>query len=300
MHETIVKNLKRVSALVDDNPQLHEQGYPLFNWLELSPIDSCNRSCLFCPKANDSIAPNQSHVMPPILYQRLAKELQDIDYQGTVMLAGYGEPLLSRHIVDMVNTFSKVCNTEITTNGDPLNKRKIIQLLNAGVSKIIVSLYDGPEQIAYFNNLFMEAGATSEHYILRDRWYSEYDNYGLKLTNRAGVLNLGDEVESLQKHACYYPDYMMMVDWNGDVMLCTQDWNRRIKSGNLNFSSLVNVWNSKLLKHYRKRLHAGKRDLSPCNQCNATGTLHGSKQAKIWDNFYDEERIAVINLEGKP
>jgi len=297
MHKTIEKNLKRVSLLVDDEVQISEQGYPLFNWLELSPIDTCNRSCVFCPKVDDSKAPNQPHVMPPILYQRLADELQQLNYQGTVMLAGYGEPLLSKHIVDMVSVFSKICNTEITTNGDPLNKRRIKQLLDAGVGKIIVSLYDGPEQIKDFEELFSSAGAGSERYILRDRWYDESEGYGLKLTNRAGVLEFGDDAKQLQHHACYYPDYMMMVDWNGDVMLCTQDWNRRIKTGNLNFDSLVEVWDSKVQKHYRKHLHAGKRDLPPCNQCNATGTLHGSKQAKMWDDYYGEKIIPITNLE---
>ncbi|WP_028862527.1 radical SAM/SPASM domain-containing protein [Psychromonas aquimarina] len=299
MHKTIEKNLARVSRLVDEDVQLSEQGFPLFNWLELSPIDTCNRSCVFCPKTDPSKAPNQPHVMPPMLYQKLADELKAINYQGTVMLAGYGEPLLSKHIVDMVSVFSAVCNTEITTNGDPLNKRKIQQLLDAGVGKIVVSMYDGPEQIDHYKHLFSQANAPLDSYILRDRWYGESEEYGLKLTNRAGVLSFGEKVEKLHHHPCYYPDYMMMVDWNGDVMLCTQDWNRRIKSGNLSFNSLVEVWQSKLLKRYRSHLHAGKRDLPPCNQCNATGTLHGKKQALLWDDYYADKQINIKIVESE-
>ena len=298
MNKTIEQNLARVSRLVDDKIQMVTQGFPMFNWLELSPIDTCNRKCIFCPKADDSKAPDQPHVMPPALYKRLANELEQLNYQGSVMLAGYGEPMLSKHIVDMTESFAKVCNTEITTNGDPLNKRRIQQLLDAGINKIVVSLYDGPEQIEQMHELFASAAAPKDSYILRDRWYDENESYGLKLTNRAGILNFGEDLSLLKKHPCYYPDYMMMVDWNGDVMLCTQDWNRRIKSGNLNFQSLVDVWQSKLLKRYRRHLHAGNRDLPPCNSCNATGTLHGSKQAQIWDEYYSCKAIPVTVEES--
>ena len=27
---------------------------------------------------------------------------------------------------------------------------------------------------------------------------------------------------------CYYTHYSMMIDWNGDVYLCTQDWQRKV------------------------------------------------------------------------
>lgn len=297
MNETISKNLARVSCLVDDNVQMTKQGFPLFNWLELSPIDTCNRKCIFCPKSNDTKAPDQPHVMPPKLYKKLASELNQIDYQGSVMLAGYGEPLLSKHIVDMTKVFSEVCNTEITTNGDPLNIHKIDQLLDAGVNKIIVSLYDGPEQVEEMKEMFAKAKAPDDSFILRDRWYGKEEDYGLKLTNRAGTLNFGEPSTVMENHACYYPDYMMMVDWNGDVMLCTQDWNRRIKSGNLNFDSLIEIWNAKLLKRYRMHLHSGRRDLPPCNNCNATGTLHGFKQAKVWDEFYSKQSINVVTRD---
>jgi radical SAM protein with 4Fe4S-binding SPASM domain len=297
MNETINKNLARVNRLVDDNVQMTGQGFPLFNWLELSPIDSCNRKCVFCPKADDAQAPDQPHTMPVKLYKKLAEELKNINYQGTVMLAGYGEPMLSKNIMDMTESFSKICNTEITTNGDPLTVRRIRQLLDAGIGKIIVSLYDGPEQITQFHEMFSKANAPKESYILRDRWYGADEDFGLKLTNRAGMLKFGDKAEKLKNHACYYPDYMMMVDWNGDVMLCTQDWNRRIKSGNLNFQTLVEVWQSKMLKRYRSHLHAGRRDLPPCNSCNATGNLHGHLQAKKWDEYYKNGDINVTSLE---
>lgn len=286
VNKTIKKNLERVSLLVDQSVQMHGDNMPLFSWLELSPVDVCNRHCLFCPKGDDDISPNQNHSMPPVLYEKIASELKELKYQGTVMLAGYGEPTLHPGLDDLISAFSAVCNTEITTNGDVLNEARIQGMLSAGIHKIIVSLYDGPEQIERFEALFERANAPKETYILRDRWYDEKQDFGIKLTNRAGAVATGDQVEVDPKHACYYPHYMMMIDWNGDCFLCTQDWNRRIRSGNAMLQSMIEIWDSKILRRYRSHLVRGERDLSPCNKCNADGTLHGEKQAACWTSYY--------------
>jgi len=286
LHKTIKKNLKRVSQLVDQTVQLGRDGMPMFSWLELSPIDVCNRHCLFCPKGDDTIAPNQNNSMPPVLYKKLAAELKALDYQGTVMLAGYGEPALHKGLNDLIKTFASVCNVEITTNGDTLNEARIQGMLSAGIGKIIVSLYDGPEQIEAFEALFERAQAPKDSYILRDRWYDENTDFGLKLTNRGGTIKTGDQVQVDPNHRCYYPHYMMMIDWNGDCFLCTQDWNRRIRSGNLMLETIDEIWGGNMLRRYRTHLGQGKRDLSPCNKCNADGTLHGEKHFEAWKVFY--------------
>ena len=283
--ETLKNSINRIDKLVMNSIKIDDNGLPLPSWIELSPIDICNRACSFCPKSDDSVAPNQNQKMPDQLYLKIAKELKEMGFIGTVMIAGYGEPLLNKDVVNMCNVFSKFCNVEITTNGDPLNEEYIENLYDAGVSKIIISMYDGKHQIEEYNILFKKAGIDSSKYILRDRWYTKEDNYGVKLTNRAGVLNNSEVLENQKE--CFYPFYSMMVDWNGDVFLCTQDWNRRIKTGNLMLNSVYEVWTSKILKKYRTHLSHCKRDLPPCNTCDADGSLHGREYAKIWNSFYE-------------
>ncbi len=284
--ETINKNLERVDKLVEDSVTLAAEGYPLFSWLEISPIDSCNRKCVFCPRSDAEVAPNQNMIMPKMLYEKLAQELKEISYSGTVMLAGYGEPLLSSQIISMTEAFSRVCNTEITTNGDPLTPKVISRLMEAGASKLILSLYDGPQQVEKFSAMFAEAGAPSSFYVFRDRWYTAEENYGVKLTNRSGTVTIGNQrpVDKTQK--CYYPHYSMMIDWNGNVYLCPQDWNRKMIAGNLLYSTLVEVWTSTTLRKYRKSLARGQRDLSPCSKCNADGTLHGLQHVNAWNKYF--------------
>lgn len=284
--QTLKKSINRIDKLVKDSIQVDEKGVPNPSWIELSPIDICNRTCTFCPKSDDSIAPNQNQKMPAKLYQKIAKELEEMDFKGTIMIAGYGEPLLNKDIIEMCKVFSKISNVEITTNGDPLDVNYLQGLFSAGLDKIVISMYDGVHQIKEFDTMFKEAEISKEKYILRDRWYSADENYGVKLTNRAGVLKNNNKIDV--NKACFYPTYSMMVDWNGDVFLCTQDWNRRIKSGNLMLQTVGEVWRSQILKKYRTHLMDGSRDLPPCSSCDANGTLHGKEYAVLWKKYYEK------------
>jgi radical SAM protein with 4Fe4S-binding SPASM domain len=286
--KTLENSIKRKSKFIDHNTQFYNR-IPLMNWIEISPIDACNRKCVFCPKSDDQIAPDTFKTMKNETIEKLSKELREIDYKGTVVFAGYGEPLLDKNIFKKISLLSDICNVEITTNGDPLNKNNILKLIKSGIHKIVVSLYDGPEQIEQFKKLFLESGVSDDKYVLRDRWYKEDDGWGLMVTNRAGTLNL--ENKNLPKKTtstCYYTHYSMMIDWNGNCYLCTQDWNRKVISGNITKQNIIDIWNSDILKKFRSDLVSGKRINSPCKNCNAFGLMHGEKHAKAWDDYYNK------------
>ena len=125
---------------------------------------------------------------------------------------------------------------------------------------------------------------SSNDYILRDRWHDESLSYGVKLTNRTGNVTSGmqDSIESIKP--CYYPSYSLSIDWNGDVLLCVQDWDKRVKFGNINIDSIKNIWFSKYFNRIRSNLIEGKRKNAPCNKCNASGVVHGHEHAKSWQS----------------
>ena len=79
----------------------------------------------------------------------------------------------------------------------------------------------------------------------------------------------------------------MLIDWNGDAFLCPQDWRRKITMGNIMQEEIYNIWTNKIIENYRKKLLCGDRSLSPCNSCNAEGTVLGKNHAKAWSNIYN-------------
>ena len=106
----------------------------------------------------------------------------------------------------------------------------------------------------------------------------------MKLTNRVGTVNIGNqtEIKNFSNQKCFYTAYQMLIDWNGDVFLCPQDWQRRQTMGNIMQEEIFNIWKGPILTKYRKKLLLGERSLNPCNQCNADGMVYGEKHHKAW------------------
>ena len=262
------------------------KGNPIPSWIELSIIDVCNRSCSFCPKSDPKTAPNTFQKMQMNLINKLTEELKEINYQGSVVLCGYGEPMLHKDVNLISKKLSEAAFVEVVTNGDTLNSKQISALYANNVNKLLISMYDGEHQIEKFKKLIKNSDAPEDFVILRDRWYDEKQDYGLKLTNRTGTISIGDQEEIGKYKKCFYPSYQFLIDWNGDVFLCPQDWQRRVSMGNMMQEHIFDIWTNKIMTKYRKDLMNGKRIQSPCTLCNAEGTIHGKKHAQAWYKFY--------------
>jgi len=282
---TIKKNLERRSPIVNENITFYKD-VPLPTWIELSLIDVCNRSCSFCPKSDDKIAPDTYNQMSRVLIDKLVLDLKNIKYRGSIALCGYGEPLLHKDIDYIVKELSKVSSVEIVTNGDVLNAKVLKTLYNSKAARVLVSMYDGPHQVKKFKEIVKKSNVPEDFVILRDRWYDKNNNFGVKLTNRTGTIKIGNQLDNSVHTTCYYPAYQFLVDWNGDVFLCPQDWQRRNAMGNVMQEKIFDIWIGKIMTKYRKELLKGSRKLNPCNSCNANGTLLGHNHAKIWRSIY--------------
>jgi len=273
--DSIYKNIDRKKSLIDDVVIINNT--PLFSWVEINVNDLCNRSCVFCPRGHDYSNTN-NHISKKLV-QKISNELKVLEFTGIINISGSGESLLTKHIVEIVQLFGdNNLNLEITSNGDKLTVKLIKDLYAAGLNHLIISMYDGPEQINHFNTLFDTANISESQYNLRDRWYSKEENYGLMLTNRAGYFN-----KNKVNRKCYYPHHAMYIDWDGDVLLCCHDmYTKTVVFGNINNNTLLEVWNNNKLNEYRKRLKRGERSLSPCSSCDVDGCVVGASHAKLW------------------
>ena len=282
--ETIKKNLVRRSKVVDVVPIF--DNLPIPTWIELSLIDVCNRKCSFCPKVDPNVAPDTFQKMSRDIIDKIYEQLKAINFDGTISLCGYGEPLLHKDIFYIVKKLSNISKVEIVTNGDVLTVKTLESLYLAKAHKVLISMYDGPEQIDRFDEMTKKANVPKDMVILRDRWYDKHNDFGVKLTNRAGTITTGDQNPINKSSKCFYPAYQFLIDWNGDIFLCPQDWQRRVTMGNMMQESIFKIWSGKTLTKYRKNLLLGKRCDNPCSSCNADGTLLGINHSKKWHEIY--------------
>ena len=285
LQKAIKLNLKRRTVIVDDQLVYHK-GVPIPSWIELSIIDVCNRSCSFCPKADPKIAPNTYQKMTMSLVEKLTNDLKKINYQGSVTLCGYGEPMLHKGVFEMSKKLAEASFVEIVTNGDTLKSDTINKLYNSNVNKLLISLYDVPDQVTKFKKMAKDAKVPEDFVILRDRWHGADKDYGLKLTNRTGTIDIGNQDSIGTFTYCNYPSYSVLIDWNGDVFLCPQDWQRKMTTGNIEKEDFFKIWTGSTISKFRKNLLEGNRCDKPCTECNAEGTVLGKNHASAWKKIY--------------
>lgn len=259
--------------------------------VELNTTELCNRTCSFCPRVDPKIYPNQNLHMNLVTAEKIARDLADFSYKGRVTFSGYGEPLLNKTILEIISIFRRFLpnNTlETNTNGDTLTPNKIKELFSAGLSYIFINLYDGEFQRKKFDEMMAEAGISSSFYNLRDHWVGEALNFGLVLNNRSGMVDLkvdgSKNPEELRGSQCYLPFFKMMIDWDGNVIFCSNDWGRVNLIGNVHKSHVKDIWLSKEIQIFRDSLAKGDRDFAPCNTCNVVGTLHGKSSFDLLSN----------------
>lgn len=256
--------------------------------IEVNTTELCNRTCVFCPRHNPEVFPNRNLHMTRKGASNICRNISD--YRGKISFSGFGENLLNPNFVGIVRTFRNElpeATLECNTNGDKLTSEYAKNLFDAGLDLLYINLYDGPEQMDHFNSVMNDI--SEDRYKFRMHW-SQAD-HGLILNNRSGTIDwVGIEdtdITKLKGKPCHYPFYKMFLDWNGDVLFCSNDWGREHVIGNLMQDTLHDVWFSKPMTKIRKKLIVGDRTQSPCNKCSVDGTLFGKQSFDLIVNYYE-------------
>ena len=285
-------NIINKSKTVENKIQLYDyEGtiLPLPTEIEISESGTCNRSCSFCPRS----APNfddKKEFITNLLHEKLCHELKEVNYKGTIRYSGFVEPLLDKNIyylINMVRKYLPESNIEMVTNGDPLNLKRLNKLFDNGLNRLLISAYDSKEDAEKLEDLCASANLKKEQYMVRHRYYSEEEDFGITLSNRSGLMeNAEFKIASLKeplKNPCYIPSYTFFLDYQGDVLMCPHDWGKKVILGNLNKENFLDIWFSKKFTRIRKMLNSSNRNFTPCNVCDVEGTFMGEKNSEYFN-----------------
>jgi len=283
----------RKNEIVKDKLLFHKE-LPIFSIIEFNLYGTCNRNCSFCP-VSDPISYEKKHEGISIeLFEKVMNDLSVLQYQGKILFSAYSEPMLHKEInllIAIAKQKLPLSRVEIVSNGDLITTTKLQQLFDAGLDTISISMYDGDHQIEHFNAMKNELGLNDTQVVLRRRYYKD-GNYGITISNRSGLINSNTfrdqnelAISTLPlKEKCYYPFYMILVDYSGDVMLCPHDWSRKLSFGNVNEKSIWEIWEGKALNAIRHKLSNNDRNFFPCSKCDVLGTLMGEDSFDSWIN----------------
>jgi len=278
-------SIDRKSDVVDGTLDLFE-GIPLPSVVEISESGTCNRVCSFCPRSAPDF-PDIKKFIEPDLIERLSSQLGVTGYRGIFLFSGFVEPLLDKNIFSLVSIVRRNlpnARIEMVTNGDVLNKDRLTQLYDSGLSTLLISVYDGPEDVEKFSQ--MCAHLQPNQYVIRPRYLPPEQDFGITLSNRGGMMEgaafpIKTPMAPL-KVSCYYPHYTFFMDYLGDVLLCPHDWAKHLVVGNMKDQDFMQIWTSSAFSDARKNLAAANRNFSPCKGCDVRGTLMGQAHVEAW------------------
>lgn len=249
--------------------------------VEINPTELCNRTCSFCPRHDPEIYPNRNLHMSLETVSALIEQLKAANYSGEINITGFGEPFLNKQIVEIIRICSREFYTSVITNGDRIraNQQLLEELQDTDLDLLMVDCYDDAEQTQWFEDTLSKY---TTPYKIRNHYDTgdvDFQSYGYN--NRGGSLYESNEK---QNRPCYLPSYKMFVDWNGDVLLCCNDWFRKTKLfGNIHICDVTKIWNCEYFINHRKDLIEGKRSkYSACAGCDVDGVKYGIDSVNLW------------------
>jgi 2-deoxy-scyllo-inosamine dehydrogenase (SAM-dependent) len=221
-----------------------------FDVAELEVNSRCNRACSYCPNGTTGFAGRETR-MPDDLFERVVDMLASIEFSGRLSFHRFNEPLLRKDLARLVAVARMKLPAAfivVYTNGDLLDDARYEQLLEAGVDSFLVTQHD------------------SEWFPQRPFQFVQHPS-NFRQSGRGGTVSRAQEPLTLP---CYAPSEMIIVRWNGDVVLCHEDARAEKILGNLARQSLQQVWFSAHAIELRNLLKDGRRSAagSLCASCD--------------------------------
>lgn len=190
-----------------------------------------------------------------------------MNYNGRVALMLSNEPLLDGRIEDMIvyaKSKSQRLFLDITTNGRLLTVEVVDSLFRLGLDNININDYRGdrdkyPEKWSAYLELIYTAYWNNPKVSFKRRRLNE------SLPNYAG--NIPQTFSKEDFGFCNYPFRKLTIAYNGDVLLCCDDFMYDTNFGNVMNDNLIDCWNAPELNTIRLSLLDNKR-IGLCERCN--------------------------------
>lgn len=288
-------------------------------YIEMETVNACNARCSMCTIEEWT---RKSPVMRDELFDKIAAEIcEHADTVKRVSLYKDGEPLLDKKLADRVALFKagNIRQVAISTNVSLLDEQRATELLQAGLDLIILSIDSLRPEVFETIRIKLNHAEVMRNALrfieLRDRlrpsariWVrmirqeSNYEEWPVferfwrerlapddrvnyhNIHNWGGQLNGFRPVHQTLETAlpCIALWSSMVIFSNGDVPLCTIDYNNSYPTGQVRDHTIAEVWRSEVIKE-RRALHLDGRKacISLCADCN------------VWDEPPDQaDKIA--------
>ncbi|MFQ5560256.1 MAG: radical SAM/SPASM domain-containing protein [Nitrospinota bacterium] len=286
IYQSDFRKTKKARLLICDmiSFYLGVRRHELPGTIEVETVNRCNSSCSFCP-VNVLDDPRKFAKMSDQFLEKIARELEEIQYSGSVALYANNEPLLDDRIVEVCRLFKKRVKNAVvylSTNGIKINFKLFTGLFEAGLDELHIDNYnDDLKLIRPVSRLLDEVNRTNGPAIEE---YKRKTTIALRkktevLDSRGGFApnKLKEKVDThkiYHNHSCPLPFMQFVIRSSGEISRCSHDALGKATLGNLHEQTIREVWNGVRYREVRKKLlkpmKFGRKSLEVCNGCDST------------------------------
>ncbi len=261
--------------------------------VQIESTNICNAKCVFCPR--DEMHRRQG-VMTFDLFKKIVDECAELGITH-VRVHNYGEPFIDRRLVEKVR-YAKgkgIQEVGMISNGSLITEEVARSMIEAGLDAINISVDAGGREVFESTRIglkydkvidnverlvrlrtelgrrrpklilsFVRQNNSADEQAFIEHWKAIADKIHITdLHNWAGTLNRESDVN----YPCYRPWLTFTVLWDGRVSLCCADFDGRTVLGDLNSSTIQEVWNAEPYRNVRRmHLESGGPDI--CRSCD--------------------------------
>lgn len=278
------------------------QKYP---WgVDIGVTNLCNAECIMCPHSKLK----KMGTMNMALYKKIIDNCKKIGIK-IVTLSFFGEPFLDKTLIEkIIYAKERGMFVAFYSNASLLTEELAKKIINSGLDGITIS-FDGYSKETYEKirkklkfdvvkknvlnlietrrkmgksnpNINLVLVELEENKNEIKQFYKEWKNK----VDSINIINMRNWANDIQKEGtkdsfhfnkkmkrkpCALIWQKMVVDWNGDVVLCCDDWNHSTVLGNLKKQTIEEVWKGEKLKKIRGAHAKGEFWRIPlCSGCN--------------------------------
>lgn len=233
--------------------------------IEIETTSICNLKCPYCPNSNVG---RPHGLMDENTFNSALDSLARNKFSGHIAPHFYGEPLMDKRLVGFIISIRKMLPNafiELFTNGILLTVEKYLELKDAGVNYFVITRHteDSGEHISKVINEVKNKYPQKYNISYRD-FFTEYNHQQYSVfSNRGGAIDIPVE----RKKYCYAVN-QATIDYQGNMVLCCNDYSSTIKFGNIKENDLYEIWRHKKYIQIRKEIMNGNFLYEICKKCS--------------------------------
>lgn len=258
--------------------------------INLETNSYCNRTCSYCPLSFFDRSKKEN--MNEEIFEKIILELEEIEYESTICLNLYNEPLSDEKLIEKIKFIKQKCNVflRFNSNGDFLNPFLLEELSNSGLDSINITLHTKNNEIYSDRNAINKLNKFYKKLCIAPPQYNITSNYqitslykiknlemivnttnwGIYGNDRGGIINKLSMENRTKPCVKIFREFT--IDYLGNVFPCCNIFpsdpkNEKFIFGNVKTQSIFEIFALKNWRNWRKNLFIESKKQNPCATC---------------------------------